>query len=1277
MSVNFDRHAARQLSQNTHNAPDSKSGSSEGRRAKEAGHHGVELQRQARGERLRAAWRGGEAPGRRRGARDPSPIPPAPTLDPDEKIDLARTTAPLTEPTDQPTQEHDENFGIAHNYCAYHTRHHTFPDTDPHKVDDALDALRERLGIHAQLDKQLALDMLVARFRRVEWRTDTPDVHARVISLLLELSRNPLRTKYTHIDAMAALGEDDLGTNDDDGASDPDQASDRDEPDVDVDDAPSDSTLSDWTDDEEQDGDDDDDDARAERLRLGVEEAIAARRDAPRRGERVRGRRSGAPADGTDEDDDGDDGDAGDGDEAATDPEFRWSDLRVDDEPACAAPDRDEWEWDPRATRGRSRGGAGDAVVAAAARLLPALASARGREGATLVGAWDGSTESKVVGDALHALQGAAPARRAPGAATPHLSPAALAAGLERAADAAATLDLVERAANAALATPAPVVGGTSAELARRRGVGHHPTLGSVGFGPTIRAFAAALARHVRELREELAPLVQRAAGLAAGGAGDKAGAPTLLELRAAVRSVAARARVLDSLAAAALPARLATGFNAGGETSNTGGGFDSPAVNAARCLTALHRACAAHQTTSSGDGFVASLRLLCSAAQPYLSALHRWLDRGEVGSDAACGGELFVCAGPEEGVAAIGTEAHWEGGFVLRRNPADGSATCPEFLARHVDELLAAGKSVRLLRSGAGGAGGGRAPKMESHLCVDFCDAVRRALETSRAPGDADAGKENVSGMENSAAEDDESVRLLSGAALEACPPPRADDDTDDTDDRAHAPGFVVGAGMGTDAAAAEAEALVAAGLAGSTAALAPFVGERAEWGGTRHDDVPRSIAAAAELDAWLRTSADARSPATCPAGALIARAAVAPARARAAAAGSALMSRLREDWRLGAHLAALRAVFLGGAGEAAHSFASSVFERLDETRAGSGGGDEASSGESRLLFGFADASEINAALADALAADGCGDLPDPSDVAVDVTPPQDVDPTAHAGAVGSRRRSVWGDAGGVGSSSAGEGAAMLDALSRLRLSVKTPWPLALVVPESCADRYNACATFLLQLRRARASVEEASRSGWTPAARRASGSVSGGPHARALLAELRHFTQALHEHVIGRVLHHAWLELERDVARATSAEEARAAHDRFLDKAQAQCLASPDPTWTLLAGQTRAALGIACDFAAAQRRAGWSARARGEGWEAIPGPGYYSAAEAATRAGFAPVPEGEAERLAGAFRRARSYVLRVIESKLRVGTYPELHELRLRLDFNGYYGTDAGGES
>ena len=34
---------------------------------------------------------------------------------------------------------------------------------------------------------------------------------------------------------------------------------------------------------------------------------------------------------------------------------------------------------------------------------------------------------------------------------------------------------------------------------------------------------------------------------------------------------------------------------------------------------------------------------------------------------------------------------------------------------------------------------------------------------------------------------------------------------------------------------------------------------------------------------------------------------------------------------------------------------------------------------------------------------------------------------------------------------------------------------------------------------------------------------------------------------------------------------------------------------------------------------------------------------------------------------------MLRVVESKLRLGAFPELAELRLRLDFNGFYGTDT----
>lgn len=71
----------------------------------------------------------------------------------------------LSPPLLPPPQDDDENHGIAHNYCLYHTRHHSFPDTDPYKVNDALDALRERLGIHAQLEKQEALDTLLGKGR--------------------------------------------------------------------------------------------------------------------------------------------------------------------------------------------------------------------------------------------------------------------------------------------------------------------------------------------------------------------------------------------------------------------------------------------------------------------------------------------------------------------------------------------------------------------------------------------------------------------------------------------------------------------------------------------------------------------------------------------------------------------------------------------------------------------------------------------------------------------------------------------------------------------------------------------------------------------------------------------------------------------------------------------------------------------------------------------------------------------------------------------------------
>ena len=1139
----------------------------------------------------------------------------------------------------------EENLSIAHNYCLYHAKHHSFPDTDPRKVRGALDALRERLGIHAQLDKQRALDMLVGRFERRPWPADVPDVHARVLQLLLGLSRNPLQSKYTHIDAAAAVGEDDgVGAtrdrlagldgdhadllaalrgagaggapgefdDDDDERSDSDSDSDL----AAAHDGRSDSTLSDWTDDEAED-------ARVGALRRDVAAAAdAARRDARATAPRADRGAHLAPTEPPPT--------------PADDPGFSWSRLGEtwdddDDAPRDDENDRDDaWEWDDpaaaaiaAAAAAARRNGGGEAAASAASRLYPALVAARARvPAATLPGSRRLGTEARAVGDALHALQGHADPRAAP-SSVPHLSPAALEGALSRAREAAAALEAAASIADVVL---------DPARSAVANGAGTT--------GPTTRACATAVLGMTRECRESLAPMLQRAAGTGGG-----TGAPTLLELRARVSATAERARALASLARAALPAPR------DGAT---------PSAAASRCLTALARAAAAWQTSPGvGAGFVVATRLLCASAQPYLAATHAWIETGTLDDPA---GEFFVRAGEARG-AKIGTEAHWERGFELRRGRL-GEPECPEFFAACVEELLAAGKAAQLMRAedrpgwiagegteatdAPGEGDAGTFPPARRHLCVEFCRRTRAALETGAAfrddeekDGDEDGEDDDAGGYEtdDAAEDDDESVGMLRGTSLEAFP---------------SRPGVASSSRDSAFAPTEETATLLACGLAGSTTRVAAFVGERAEWGG-----VPfrRSAAAtaAARLDAWLSSSEETLASASCPIGATLAAAAAAPARARAAAVGAALMVRLRGRWRLRRCLESLRAVYLGGAGEATASFSAAVFRRLD-------------AGDDDPL----DAAELNVALAEAIAADESGNLPDARDVSVEVT------------SGGSAPRSAPSRASAE--TVAGEGAARLAELARIRVRVRVPWPLTLVIPESSLERYADAGAFLMQLRAARAALEETATSGWSAAARRAPGGGGGGGfHARRLAAECRHFVAALHEHVATRVLHASWADLVAAMERAETPNEAREAHAAFLDGACRQCLASPDPTWTLLAGQVRAALAAACDLAAARRRAAAEAAAAAQDADPAVGRSVVgtwgaanaaAAAEAAALAGYRPVPEAEAERLASAFRRARSYVLRVVESKLKIGSFPELAELRLRLDFNGFYGTkDRGG--
>jgi gamma-tubulin complex component 5 len=593
-------------------------------------------------------------------------------------------------------QAGEENLAIAHNYCLYHTRHHSFPDPDPQAVRDEVDALRERLGIHAQLEKQRALEMLVGRFEETPWPdVDVPDVHARVMLLLLRLSGNPLHTKYSHVDAARAVGDGNVFSSARDAgltmrAREHDEAStvldDATESEDDARSIDSESTLSDWSDDEETVS------RRADAVAARVAAAARAARNA-KENER--------PPDATNDPNDPSDPNAN---ENAPSSGFSWRALGnalVAAEDSAAEANDEKTRTESTATQGSTkntkfvssappppkRNGAGEHVVVSASRLFPALIAARGDDLATnaLAGAAERvargegretlasavaasrrrRTEASAVGAALHAMHGVAPADGSSGpASVPHLSPCALEAALSGAREAAASLDATRRLARATL----------------------DPNASS---GPTLRAAAAATSRVEQEIRDALAPLLLRAAGLQAAST---RGAPTLLELRASMRVVSARARALRALADAALASPPPEHGHAA-----------SPARAASRCLDALRTAAATRQTSASDDGcgFVDAARLFCAAAQPYLAALHRWLDSGALEDPA---GELFVRRGP--GVAEPpGTEAHWHAGYAVRRGRL-GEPECPEFLRRFAEELLEAGKTAGLLRARGPGRG-------------------------------------------------------------------------------------------------------------------------------------------------------------------------------------------------------------------------------------------------------------------------------------------------------------------------------------------------------------------------------------------------------------------------------------------------------------------------------------------------------------------------------------------------------------------------------------------
>eukprot|EP00240_Pyramimonas_obovata_P010873 CAMPEP_0118939068 /NCGR_PEP_ID=MMETSP1169-20130426/27860_1 /TAXON_ID=36882 /ORGANISM="Pyramimonas obovata, Strain CCMP722" /LENGTH=144 /DNA_ID=CAMNT_0006883245 /DNA_START=164 /DNA_END=595 /DNA_ORIENTATION=+ len=99
----------------------------------------------------------------------------------------------------------DENFGIALEYCLYHTQYHKFLDSSPQETQRLYNGLFEKLRVRGQLGKAKAVQSLanlgaqlveknISEGRdRSSLMADRP---ARVLHLLYACSEAPLSSTY-------------------------------------------------------------------------------------------------------------------------------------------------------------------------------------------------------------------------------------------------------------------------------------------------------------------------------------------------------------------------------------------------------------------------------------------------------------------------------------------------------------------------------------------------------------------------------------------------------------------------------------------------------------------------------------------------------------------------------------------------------------------------------------------------------------------------------------------------------------------------------------------------------------------------------------------------------------------------------------------------------------------------------------------------------------------------------------------------------------------------
>mmetsp|Transcript_100676 Transcript_100676/g.323242 ORF Transcript_100676/g.323242 Transcript_100676/m.323242 type:complete len:1013 (+) Transcript_100676:190-3228(+) len=215
------------------------------------------------------------------------------------------------------------------------------------------------------------------------------------------------------------------------------------------------------------------------------------------------------------------------------------------------------------------------------------------------------------------------------------------------------------------------------------------------------------------------------------------------------------------------------------------------------------------------------------------------------------------------------------------------------------------------------------------------------------------------------------------------------------------------------------------------------------------------------------------------------------------------------------------------------------------------------------------------------------------------------------------------------------------LDAwFSSMELSYRVPWPLPLVITQSCMERYNRLFKLLLAFRHVHLELQGAEL-------------PRGELLAWALRSELSYFVSQVLMYFQQDVIESAHRKLLRTVEASKDFDLVVCAHEEFLATVTAHCfLRSPELHDALMAALRIAAL--FCRLATAP----------------VPAPPAPSSGRAAMRTTTTLGTRGaELRRLQAEFTSTVRSVLRMMSSMHRLGMHSHLSQLLLRLDYNGYF--------